>query len=104
MGDAPMYQKRIRSIEKWCKKNIEVRNGIRKSSPQHGLLPDLFSDGDGSFLFASIFTGAALFIVGALRAFFSRTHWPLLGFEMLAVGGTAAAIAYGIGFLIRALA
>ena len=67
------------------------------------LLPYLFFGTTASFFSAAIFTGAALFSVGALRAFFSRASWMFLGFEMLAIGGVAAGIAYGIGFAIRAL-
>ena len=67
------------------------------------LVPYLIFGRNASFLSAAIFTGVALFIVGALRRFFSGQSWVVLGLEMLVVGGTAAAIAYGIGFVLQAL-
>ena len=65
------------------------------------LLPYVFYGSRASFRSAAISTGAALFVVGALRAYFSRQSWLFLGLEMLFVGGSAAGIAYGIGFAIR---
>lgn len=65
------------------------------------LLPYLLFGGNASFFSAAACTGTALFAVGAVRHFFSRTPWFVLGLEMLAVGGTAAGIAYGIGFAIK---
>lgn len=67
------------------------------------LLPYVFFGTEASFLLAAASTGAALFIVGALRTWFSSQSWALLGLEMLLVGGSAAAIAYGIGFALRAV-
>lgn len=67
------------------------------------LLPYVLFGAEASFLSAAASTAAALFIVGALRAYFSRQSWFILGFEMLLVGGSAAAIAYGIGFLLRSI-
>ncbi|MEK7082460.1 MAG: VIT1/CCC1 transporter family protein, partial [Patescibacteria group bacterium] len=67
------------------------------------LLPYLALGADASFRSAVVFTAAALFAVGALRHFFSRASWFVLGLEMLAVGGTAAGIAYGIGFAIKTM-
>lgn len=57
-----------------------------------------------TFLWASIFTGLALFIIGAGRTFFTDAPWFKGGFEMLFVGGSAAAISYGIGVLARLIA
>lgn len=67
------------------------------------LLPYLVFGVNASFLSAVLFTGAALFVIGAMRHFFSRASWFVLGMEMLAIGGTAAGIAYGIGFAIKTL-
>lgn len=55
------------------------------------------------FLFACIFTGMALFLIGAARTFFSETSWFKGGIEMLFVGGLAAVIAYFIGAFIGSL-
>lgn len=67
------------------------------------LLPYLLFGGNASFFSAAACTAVALFAVGAMRHFFSRASWLVLGIEMLAVGGTAAGIAYGIGFAIKTL-
>jgi len=67
------------------------------------LIPYVVFGQRASFLTASIFSGAALFVVGALRAYFSPRSAFALGLEMLVVGGIAAAIAYGIGFMLQAL-
>jgi VIT1/CCC1 family predicted Fe2+/Mn2+ transporter len=42
-------------------------------------------------------TGLTLFALGALKSRFTRRSWLAGGAEMLAVGGLAAAAAYGIG-------
>lgn len=55
------------------------------------------------FPVAVTLTFLTLFVVGALRAFITRQHWFRSGFEMLVVGGAAAAVAYGIGALIAGL-
>src|SRR3989344_5458209 len=62
------------------------------------LVPYVAFGQHASFLMACVFSGAALFTVGALRAYFSPRSAFALGLEMLVVGGIAAAIAYGIGF------
>lgn len=65
------------------------------------LLPYIFFAGAGSaFLFASIFTGLALFSVGAARSIYMESSWFQAGFEMLFIGGIAAIVAYGIGFAV----
>jgi VIT1/CCC1 family predicted Fe2+/Mn2+ transporter len=53
------------------------------------------------FLWSSLLTGAAFFAVGASKSRFVAQHWMLCGFETLAVGGIAAAIAYGIGVVLE---
>lgn len=65
------------------------------------LLPYVIGGRGASFAFAAIATGMALFAVGALRIYFSRQWWLWLGAETLAIGGCAAAVAYGIGAGIR---
>ncbi len=56
---------------------------------------------DTNFIWACVFTGAALFIVGALRTTFSEKKWYNGGAEMLWVGGVAAVISYGVGYGIQ---
>jgi len=65
------------------------------------LLPYVLFGARASFFWAAASTGAALFVVGVLRGYFSKTSWILLGLEMLAVGGFASGVAYGIGAMIR---
>lgn len=70
------------------------------------LLPFVFfrdSEGSSTFLWASIFTGAALFMIGAARTFFSDKAWWVGGLEMFIAGGAAALIAFVIGVLLKGL-
>jgi len=48
-------------------------------------------------------TVASLYTVGALRSLVTKVGWARSGVEMLLVGTTAAAVAYGIGALAAAL-
>jgi len=64
------------------------------------LIPYIFKI-DASFEISAIIAGATLFIVGALRSYFSAKSWYALGIEMLVVGGFASAVAYGVGLLLR---
>jgi len=61
-----------------------------------------FPEGE-RFPAAIALTLATLFAVGASRALVTRLGWLRSGFEMLAVGALAAAVAYGIGALASAL-
>lgn len=66
------------------------------------LIPYLFfAASPNAFLFAIVFTSLALFAVGALRVIFIGKGWLISGLEMFFVGGIAAAIAYGVGFVLR---
>jgi len=65
------------------------------------IIPFIFlGSSENAFLFASIFTGMALFGVGAARSIYTERSWILAGLEMFLIGGIAATAAYGIGFLI----
>ncbi len=46
-------------------------------------------------------TGITFFTVGAIKAKWSLTPWWRSGLETLAIGGSAAVIAYGVGTLFR---
>ncbi|HEX6039578.1 VIT1/CCC1 transporter family protein, partial [Longimicrobium sp.] len=45
-------------------------------------------------------TMVTLFVVGALRSAVTLLRWWKAGLEMLAVGAAAAAVAYGVGYLL----
>lgn len=56
-----------------------------------------------SFFYTIVLSLTALFLVGALRAAFTRRKWFGSGLEMLLLGGLAAGIAYLVGFSLRGL-
>jgi len=56
------------------------------------------------FLWSSLLTGIAFFTVGALKSRVVEERFWRSGLETLLVGGSAAAIAYGIGVMLRGLA
>ena len=56
------------------------------------------------FLLASALTLLTLFAVGAARSTVAGGRWIVNGLEMLAVGATAAAVAYGVGRLLGSAA
>lgn len=55
------------------------------------------------FMVSMIMTFVTFFIVGGLRAFVTKRSFLGSGLEMLLVGGVAAAIAYGVGWLVESL-
>lgn len=55
------------------------------------------------FGIAIISTVVTLFGIGALRSLFTDQPWYVAGAEMLSVGGIAATIAYGVGFLVSTI-
>lgn len=67
------------------------------------LVPYLRDHSDLSFLLACILTGITLFVLGSLKVKVTGKNFIRSGLEMLALGGIAAAAAYGIGFGLRAL-
>lgn len=58
---------------------------------------------ESAFLFASILTGVAFFIVGSVKGKIVGKWWYLSGLETLFLGGVAAFIAYLVGYVLRGL-
>ncbi|MFZ5390965.1 MAG: VIT1/CCC1 transporter family protein [Patescibacteria group bacterium] len=56
-----------------------------------------------SFVWAIVFTGLALFVVGSLRALLTEKKWWLSGLEMLIIGAMAASVAYIVGAFLAGL-
>ncbi len=67
------------------------------------LLPYLIPAYQHPFALAVVFTASSLFITGAMRSYFSHRNWFVSGIEMLSIGGSAASIAYFIGFGLKFL-
>ncbi len=65
------------------------------------LLPFVFISSNGNTILYSIASTAfALFVTGSFRSFFTKKHWFLSGFEMLFIGGIAAGVSYGVGYIL----
>jgi len=59
---------------------------------------------ENAFLISCLVTALSIFVVGSLRSLLIAKTWFKAGLEMLLVGGAAATVAYGIGYLLRGLA
>ena len=68
------------------------------------LLPYVLVAPERRFGVAIAATLAMLFIVGALRSTVTLLRWWKAGLEMLLVGAAAAAVAYGVGYLLADVA
>ncbi len=60
-------------------------------------------DEKGLFWATSLATLVAMFIVGTVKTRFSDQNWFLAGIQTTAIGGVAAGIAYGVGYLLQNL-
>ncbi len=66
------------------------------------LLPFLNSFAEGhEFVVSATGAGITFFVVGGLRTVVTKRGFFNSGFEMFAIGGIAAALAYGVGALIQ---
>jgi vacuolar iron transporter family protein len=66
------------------------------------LVPFLFAATD-AFTWSAAVTAAVFFAIGTLKSLWSLSSWWRSGLETLAIGGTAAAIAYTVGALLKGL-
>jgi VIT1/CCC1 family predicted Fe2+/Mn2+ transporter len=66
------------------------------------LLPFLFLE-ETAGPAALALTGATFFLTGATKSRFSTRHWSRDGLETLAIGLAAAAVAYGVGWLLHGI-
>jgi len=57
-----------------------------------------------AFPLSVAFTGLTFFVVGASRSLVTSRRWTINGAEMFLVGMAAAAVAYGVGDLLKGLA
>jgi len=56
------------------------------------------------FLYSCIATAIVLFVVGSIRCIITHSSWWKSGLEMLLVGGIAACVSYGVGYIVSTVA
>jgi len=71
-----------------------------------GLIPlsPFFLDFSDPFTISIFTTGVTFFIIGVMKSAWSLTAWWWSGLETLLIGATAAALAYGAGYLVAQIA
>jgi VIT1/CCC1 family predicted Fe2+/Mn2+ transporter len=67
------------------------------------LVPYLFIQENSRFLYTSVFTGVALFLVGSLRTLATKKSFLAGGIETVIIGGVAASIAFWMGETISSI-
>ena len=66
------------------------------------LLPFIFGVEDG-FAISSAMTAVTFFGIGAWKSHWSLAHWFRSGLETFAIGGGAAVLAFGVGYLLSGI-
>ncbi len=66
------------------------------------LLPFVFH-AEKAFWFASILTALVFFLIGSFKSRWSLASWWRSGLETLAIGLAAAAMAYGVGYMLKGI-
>lgn len=117
----PVLQDIIKDKERWIdlmmREELDLHESASATPTKHGiatffafviagaipLMPYLIFTIPVSLQFpvALAGTGLALFVVGAARTLITAEFWLKSGLEMLLVGGTAASVAYLIGWALR---
>jgi VIT1/CCC1 family predicted Fe2+/Mn2+ transporter len=57
----------------------------------------------GAFWLSTALTGGVFFAIGSVKSQWSTISWWRSGLETLAIGGVAAALAYGVGVMLKGL-
>ena len=60
--------------------------------------------GSHTFISAAVLVGVTFFLIGAAKSHWSLTPWWRSGLETLAIGASAAALAYLVGYLLQGFA
>ena len=58
---------------------------------------------ENALLIATVATCATFFAIGAMKSKWSTARWWMSGLETFAIGMVAAAVAYGVGALLKGL-
>ena len=72
------------------------------------LLPFIWNYLNGSpatpYTLSAVLTGLAFFSIGTVKSHFVDQSWLLAGLESLLIGGSAAALTYVVGVLLKGIA
>jgi VIT1/CCC1 family predicted Fe2+/Mn2+ transporter len=66
------------------------------------ILPFAFNM-QAAFTVSMVMTGVVFFAIGAAKSKWALTPWWRSGLETLAIGGTAAAMAFAVGYFLKGL-